>query len=156
MSPSPTTQHQLLLGKLYKIFEAAETKSDGLCYMAPMDVVFSDNTILQPDLLYISKKRRHIVKDRVEGAPDLVIEILSPATDRRDRTEKLDLYAKYGVAEYWLVDPSSQLFQFLLLKEGNYVIQQQPDNLYRSPQLPEIAIDLAVFWAEIDRRLPKT
>jgi len=156
MSPSPTTQHQLILGKLYKIFEAAEIESDGLCYMAPMDVVFSDDTILQPDLLYIAKQRRHIAKDRIEGAPDLVIEILSPATDRRDRTEKLDLYAKYGVAEYWLVDPSSQLFQFLLLKDGNYVIQQQPDDHYQSPRLPEVAIDLAAFWAEIDRRLPKS
>jgi len=121
-----------------------------------MDVVLSEDTILQPDLLYLSKERRHLAKDRVEGPPDLVIEILSPATDRRDRTEKLDLYAKYGVPEYWLVDPVSQLFQFLSLEESNYVIQQQPDDHYRSPRLPEIAIDLAAFWAEVERRLPKT
>ncbi|NOZ39215.1 MAG: Uma2 family endonuclease [Planctomycetes bacterium] len=161
MSPSPTTQHQLILGKLYKIFEAAEIQSDSLCYMAPMDVVFSDDTILQPDLLYIAKDRRHIVKDRVEGPPDLAVEILSPATGRRDKTEKLDLYAKYGVPEYWIIDPATQVFEFLLLDDltsgsGRYVIQQQPDDHYRSPRLPEIAIDLAAFWAEIERRLPKT
>jgi len=156
MSPSPTTQHQLLLGKLYKILEAAETQSDGLCYMAPMDVVFSDDTILQPDLLYIAKERRHIVKSRIEGAPDLAVEILSPGTGRRDKTEKLDLYAKYGVPEYWMVDPATQVFEFLLLDDlGRYVIQQQPDDHYRSPRLPEMAIDLAAFWAEVERRLPK-
>jgi len=161
MSPSPTSLHQILVGELFQLLRHTADASEGLTIPSPMDVVLSDDTILQPDLLYIAKERRNIVKDRVEGAPDLVIEILSPGTDRRDRTEKLDLYAKYGVPEYWIVDPSSQLFQFLLLDDltsgnGNYVIQQQPDDHYRSPRLPEIAIELAIFWAEVERRLPKT
>jgi len=156
MSPSPTSLHQMIAGHLYEILLDHAKKSGGLTIPSPLDVILSNDTILQPDALYISEERRHIVKDRVEGAPDLVVEILSPGTGRRDKTEKLDLYAKYGVAEYWIVDPATQVFEFLLLKEGSYVIQQQPDDHYRSPRLPEIEIDLAAFWAEIERRLPKS
>jgi len=161
VSPSPTSLHQLMVGELFYLLRRAADASEGLTIPSPMDVILSDNTILQPDLLYIAKDRRHIVKERVEGPPDLAVEILSPATGRRDKTEKLDLYAKYGVAEYWIVDPATQVFEFLLLDDltsgsGHYVIQQQPDDHYRSPRLPEIAIDLAAFWAEVERRLPKT
>ena len=97
VSPSPTALHQIILRRLSQLFENAEENSGGLCLLAPMDVVLSGDTILQPDLLYIAKDRRGMVGHRVEGAPDLVIEILSPESNRRDRTEKLNLYAKYGV-----------------------------------------------------------
>ncbi len=121
---------------------------------APVDVVLSDDTILQPDLLYVRKERLGIITKHVEGPCDLAVEILSPGTCRSDRTEKLDLYAKYDVLEYWIVEPASQTFEFLLLNEGKYFLEQQPDNHYRSPQMPEIELDLATFWAEVERRLP--
>lgn len=155
MSPCPSPLHQIILGSLCRILARAEDQADGLSLVAPMDVVFSDDTILQPDLLYISKERLDIVGERVNGPPDLVIEILSPGTSRRDRTEKLDLYAKYGVAEYWIVDPASQLFEFLILSDGRYTIMQPVDDRYQSSRLPEVKIDLAAFWKEVDRRLPK-
>ena len=155
MSPCPTPLHQVILSVLDRAFAKIEEKSGGLCLLAPMDVALSDDTILQPDLLYVSKKRRGIIAKYVEGPPDLAVEILSPATSRRDRTEKLDLYAKYDVPEYWIVDPDAQVFEFLLLKSGEYTIQQQPDDHYQSPRLPELEINLAAFWAEIERRLPK-
>jgi len=156
VSPCPTPLHQVILGCLCRTFAEIENETGGLCLIAPMDVVLSDDTILQPDLLFVSQERRNIITKHVVGPPDLAVEILSPGTGRRDRTEKLDLYAKYGVAEYWMIDPATQVFEFLLLEQGRYVIQQQPDNRYRSPRLPEIAIDLAAFWAEIERRLPKS
>ncbi len=155
MSPSPTPLHQVLVGRLFQLLQDAADRAEGLTILSPMDVIFSDDTILQPDLLYIAKDRRSIVADRVEGPPDLVIEILSPGTDRRDRTEKLDLYAKYGVAEYWIVDPAAQLFEFLTLDQGRYVVTQPANDCYQSPRLPEVEIDLAAFWQEVDRRLPK-
>lgn len=157
MSPCPTPLHQILSGYLFEILSSAARQSDAVAMYSPMDVHFSDDTILQPDLLFISKQQRHIITSRhVEGPPNLVVEILSPATGRRDKTEKLDLYAKFGVPEYWIVDPATQHFEFLLLgSEGKYVVEQQPDDQYQSPQLPEIEIDLAAFWAEIDRRLPQ-
>jgi len=155
LSPCPTPLHQVILAALSRSFAPIEEKTGGLCLLAPMDVVLSDDTILQPDMLFISQQRRDIITKHVVGAPDLVVEILSPSTGRRDKTEKLDLYAKYRVAEYWIVDPATQVFEFLLLKDGNYVIQQQSDNRYRSPKLVEVEINLAAFWAEIQRRLPK-
>jgi len=155
MSPCPTPLHQIILAKLCRVFEKAEDQADGLSLIAPMDVVFSDDTILQPDLLYIAKDRCGIVGERVHGPPDLVIEILSPGTSRRDRTEKLDLYAKYGVAEYWIVDPAAQLFEFLILSQGRYTIMQPANDCYQSSHLPEVEIDLAAFWKAVDRRLPK-
>ena len=155
MSPSPTPLHQLILGQLHILFERAFGDSGDLVLLAPMDVVFSDDTVLQPDLLCVSTERKDIVKERVEGVPNLVVEILSPATGRRDKTEKLDLYAKYGVPEYWIVNPELQVFDFLLLKEGRYVVAQQPGNKYQSPLLPQVEIDLAAFWAEVEKRFPQ-
>ncbi len=153
MSPSPTPLHQTILRKLSRVFEEIEDRSGGICFIAPMDVVFSDDTILQPDLLYIAKERREIVKQRIEGPPDLVIEILSPGTERRDRLAKLDLYARYGVSEYWIVDPTSQLFEFLLNEEGRFVVLTQADDQFQSPRLPEVKIQLADFWKEVTERL---
>ena len=98
LSPSRTVLHKITLGSLSQFLVQAEDKTGGLCLLSPMDVIFPDDTILQPDLLYIAKDRLPIVGDRVNGPPDLVIEIISPGNDRRDRTENLDLYAKYGVA----------------------------------------------------------
>lgn len=152
MSPSPSSLHQIVILRLARILEKAEESADGLMLISPMDVILSDDTILQPDLLYIKKERRGIVGKRVEGAPDLVMEILSSDSSRRDKTEKLDLYAKYGVAEYWIVDPVSQVIEFLMLDQGRYVLLQPTDDRYQSPQLPEVEIDLVSFWQEVARR----
>lgn len=155
MSPSPIPLHQIVIVRLSRILEEAERAEGGLALIAPMDVVLSDDTILQPDLLYIAKDRRDIVQDRIEGPPDLVVEILSAGTERRDRLEKLDLYARYQVPEYWIVDPQTQLFEFLINENGRYVVMPQGEGRYQSPRLPEIAIELAPFWQEVDKRLPK-
>jgi Uma2 family endonuclease len=101
----------------------------------------------------VSPGRRFIVKKRVEGAPDLVIEIIS-GTGRRDRVEKLDLYAQYGVGEYWIVDPDVQVSEFLVNDNKRFVVHSPADNRYQSPRFPEVEIQLADFWREVDERLP--
>ena len=154
MSPSPTPRHQIITALLTELLLIAARQGGGIGLAAPMDVVLSDDTILQPDLLYIAKGRREIVKQRVEGPPDLVIEILSPGTERRDRLAKLDLYARYGVSEYWIVDPAAQLIEFLLNEEGRFVVLSQAKDEFQSPRLPEVKIELAKFWAEVTERLP--
>ena len=82
-------------------------KNLGKVLVSPVDVVLDEKKalILQPDVAFISNERRHIIRERVWGAPDLVIEVLSPSTRRRDCTDKRRWYRHYGVREYWIVDP---------------------------------------------------
>ena len=155
MSPSPVPRHQIVLMLLAEAFLEIARRSGGIALCAPMDVVFSDDTILQPDLLYVAQDRRNIVKRRVEGSPDLVIEIIS-GTSRRDRVEKLDLYARYGVAEYWIIDPETDVFEFLVNEGGRFIVHSPANDRYQSPRLPEVEIQLADFWREVDQRLPST
>jgi Uma2 family endonuclease len=115
MSPSPNASHQRIVKKLARIFgRLLEDASLGEIFVAPFDVVLSDTNVVQPDILFISKERASIVKERaVFGAPDLAVEVLSPATAERDRTVKAKLYARAGVRELWLVDPGSKTIEVL-------------------------------------------
>lgn len=155
MSPSPRTAHQLVVGELYAILRAAAVKSGALAIVSPADVVFSDNTILQPDVIYIARDRRGIVGDRVNGPPDLVVEVLSEGSERRDRVAKLDAYARYGVPEFWIVDYRAKVIDFLLLDSGRYVVMKTAEGRYQSPRLTEVEIDLPTFWKDVAERLPQ-
>ena len=104
--------------------------------------------------LYVAKSRHGIVRERIEGPPDLVIEVVELNTARRDRVEKLDLYARHGVGEYWIVDPQSQVIEFLINDGGRFVVQSPTNDRYESARLPEVEIQLADFWREVDERLP--
>jgi len=155
VSPSPNSFHQTLLMCLSKMFWDIARQSGGRAFVAPMDVVLSEDSIVQPDLVYIAKERRDIVKQRIEGSPDLLVEVLSKSNARRDRVDKLNLYAEHGVAEYWIVDPDERQFDFLIRNaqkghDGKFEIQPQRDDCYQSPRLEEVAINLADFWAEVD------
>lgn len=152
VSPSPNVLHQTIIGILFDILSSCARKTGSKVLLSPMDVTLSDDTIVQPDVLYIAKSRRHIIKQRVEGAPDLVIEIISGSA-RRDRVVKLDLYARYGVSEYWIVDPQEQTIDFLINENGRFVLQSPADDRYQSPRLPEVEIQLADFWREVDLQM---
>lgn len=153
MSPSPSPIHQQVSLALTLILEAIAEESGGLLFYAPMDVRLHDHSVVQPDLIYLSEERRHLVKDKIEGAPDLLVEILSPGTARRDRGDKLSLYAESGVREYWLVDPEAGQIEFLVLRDGRYTVQLPEGSFYRSEALPEIALDLERLWERVERRL---
>ena len=122
MPPAPSTGHQIVsmvLGSLLHRF-VSERKL-GTVVAAPTDVVLSDRDVVQPDILFVSNQKSHILtRENVRGAPDLVVEILSPATAERDRTFKLDLYAQHGVKEYWIVDPDAKTVTVLLLGENSF------------------------------------
>jgi Uma2 family endonuclease len=156
MSPAPRTSHQIVIGQLYAILLQAESRGGGLAIVSPADVVLSDDTILQPDVLYVAKNRRHIVGDRINGAPDLVVEVLSRGAERRDRVAKLDAYARYGVPEFWIVDYHAKTIDFLVLENGRYTVMKTAGDRYQSSRLTEIEIDLAAFWKEVDERLPRS
>ncbi len=110
MSPSPYTIHQEVSGNIFiavKIF-TKETKI-GKVYHAPLDVVLSETNVFQPDILFVSNENAKITTEKnISGAPDLIIEILSPSTGYYDLTEKKEIYAEFGVKEYWIVDPKKQ------------------------------------------------
>jgi Uma2 family endonuclease len=110
MVPAPNWKHQRVLGKLYR--ELAEfTEEGGLGHVciAPFDVFLSDTDVVQPDLLFISRAREHRLTDKnMQGAPDLVVEVLSPSTADKDLGAKHDLYERHGVLEYWIVDPNAE------------------------------------------------
>ena len=110
MVPAPNRKHQEVLGRLYvELSRFNQEHQLGKVYVAPFDVFLSDTDVVQPDVLFISRAREHTLTDEnVRGAPDLVIEILSPSTADRDLGYKHDLYGRHGVLEYWIVDPMGE------------------------------------------------
>jgi Uma2 family endonuclease len=116
MVPSPGFFHQVIalnLGTLLRQYVKAHNL--GVVLLAPMDVVLSDHDVVQPDVLFIGRARREIITDAcIRGAPDLVIEIISPTHRERDLLVKKTLYTHYGVQEYWIVDPENRTIEQLL------------------------------------------
>ena len=108
--PTPHMAHQRVLGRLgIRLSQFTQEHGLGELFLAPFDVVLSDTDVAEPDLLFISRAREHTLTDEnVRGAPDLVIEILSPSTADRDLGYKHDLYGRHGVLEYWVVDPMTK------------------------------------------------
>lgn len=116
VTPAPGEAHQRASRNLtMQLGQWAKLAGTGHVYAAPFDVVLSDIAVVQPDLLFVSDERAHILtEENVQGAPDLVVEILSPSTAERDQTFKRSLYAKHGVKEYWLVDTDEKTVSVLL------------------------------------------
>jgi Uma2 family endonuclease len=109
VTPSPNTKHQRVSGNLYFLMRAwLEEHPIGQVFYAPFDVVFSRFDVVEPDLLYVSNERMKeiVTVQHVTGAPDIVVEIGSPGTRKRDETIKRRLYERSGVSEYWVLDPA--------------------------------------------------
>ncbi len=147
MPPSPSFEHQYASGNLLELLHAFVRQNKlGVVMDAPFDVVLGEpgeERVVQPDILFVSKARRSIIrKDEIRGAPDLVVEILSPTTAEKDRTYKRRLYAKHGVGEYWIVDPDSETIEVLKLgRRGfeRFALYRKQDTL-TSPLLPGLKI----------------
>ena len=124
MPPAPGESHQNLSAMLgWKLTQFAFENRMGRVYHAPFDVVLSDMDVVQPDLIFVSNERADIITPaNIQGAPDLVVEILSPSTATRDKTFKHRLYAKHGIAEYWLVDLTEKTITVLCLGERGFEI----------------------------------
>ena len=126
--PAPTSLHQIVLFKLATVLDAHVTARNlGLVMVAPLDVILietpSETTILQPDIVYLDHGRLEALRMRgVEGAPTLVVEILSPTTAVTDRTRKRELYARYGVPYLWLVDSDTRELTAHVLDSGGYCL----------------------------------
>ncbi len=155
VTPSPNTRHQTVsVNLLLCIGMWLETHPLGRVYSAPFDVVFSDIDIVEPDLLYLSHERaRAVLTDKhVKGAPDLVIEIGSPGTRRRDETIKRHLYERAGVAEYWFVDPEVDTVRVYRRDGDRFAVVREllreTDDVLTTDLLPGLDIPLARIFRE--------
>jgi len=122
MVPAPNVWHQSASIYLsHNMVSLILSVGIGYVFAAPIDVYFTDTDVVQPDLVFISNARAHIITDdNIRGAPDLVVEILSPSTEQRDRVFKRSLYARHGVKEYWLADTRRKTIEQLLLDGDDF------------------------------------
>ena len=125
MVPAPSTRHQNVSRNLeFIIWSFVKSHNLGMVYYAPIDVVFSSTDVVQPDIVFIAKNRLAIVKEKgIFGAPDWVIEIVSPSTSKIDIKLKKDIYERFGVREYWMVYPEDEKAEVYLLKGGDYKLR---------------------------------
>jgi Uma2 family endonuclease len=153
MSPSPITKHQKVLRQVfYKICNFLEHTPLGEVFCAPYDVVLSNTDIVEPDILFVSDERKAIITEKnIQGAPDLVIEILSESTRRTDEVKKRNLYERYGVAEYWIVDPELETVKIYKMTDEGYVrpdeLSLERGDILITPLLPNFSIPLSEIFS---------
>jgi Uma2 family endonuclease len=122
--PAPIPRHQRVQMRLVQWLDEYAESVGGFAVCSPIDIVFSDYDVLQPDVVFFGPARAHLVDlDRaIRHAPDLCVEILSPSTEATDRGRKLQVFARYGVPEYWIVDPGAEVIEVHRLEASGYVL----------------------------------
>lgn len=150
VTPAPGTRHQRISGRLSDLLRAhVQAMGLGEVLYAPVDVILTRTSVVQPDLIYIAPAQASRVSARgIEGAPTLAIEILSPSTTTIDRSTKLQLYARYGVPYYWIVDPEARTLEAYELAEGAYhlVTRAAGDAAVSLPPLSDLAFVPDSLW----------
>ena len=152
VTPAPSTKHQRVSGHLFAALYTHIRDTDaGQLFAAPTDVQLSEVDIVQPDLLFISHPRLSIIGPQfIQGAPDLVIEILSEATRRRDERVKLNLYDRHGVDEYWVVDPEAEMIVCYRRSGSQFVeaatYHQESGDQLTTPLFPGLQLSLAALF----------
>jgi Uma2 family endonuclease len=153
VTPAPSTQHQRLFGNLlYSLKDHLRQTGAGDVFGAPTDVVLSGFDVVQPDLLFVSAARTSIITEKnIQGAPDLVIEILSEATRKTDEVIKRKLYERHGVSEYWIVDPDLATVKVYRMTGRGYAraaeLFQEANDKLETPLLPGFSLALSQIFA---------
>ncbi|MFZ3137588.1 MAG: Uma2 family endonuclease [Thermodesulfovibrionales bacterium] len=146
MTPSPIPTHQRISRKIAFMLEKVVTENNlGEVFYAPCDIYLDSENVVQPDILFISKERLNIIGEKnIQGAPDLVIEILSENTAYRDFVQKKKLYARFGVKEYWIVIPGEESAEVYILKDKTYILYKtyNKDDTLESPLMKDLKIEL--------------
>ncbi len=144
---APNLYHQAVSKRLqYLLYTKVELADLGTMFNAPCDVQLSDHDIVQPDLLVVLKARTRIfTPTNVKGAPDLIVEILSPSSEDYDRSTKRELYRKRSVQEYWIVDPSEQSVEQLVLRTDQYLSKIETVEI-TCEIIPGLSINLRDVW----------
>jgi Uma2 family endonuclease len=153
MTPAPTLRHQKVAGNFFANFAAFFKGKTCIPFFAPTDVVLDDFNVVQPDILVVCDKSK-MTDANIQGAPDLVVEILSPSTGLKDKREKKALYERFGVREYLVVDPEHEMVERFVSTDGRY----GPEEVFGWPEtlslaiFPELTLNL---WEVFDRELPR-
>jgi len=135
MSPSPNTKHQdAQMDICHILLNFVRDNNLGKVYTPVTDVYFDDENIFQPDILFISNENKSIIQDgKVKGAPDLIVEILSPSSEKLDLGKKKTIYEKFGVKEYWTIQPKDNSTQvFVLNKDNKYLLHYAGKSKFKS------------------------
>ena len=150
--PPPSQRHQYIVLELAVMLRDFVKRNDlGRVVVAPFDIVLSDTNVLQPDVVFISHDRSRLLTDaNMQGAPDVIFEVLSPSTAERDRTVKRTLYARLGVQELWFVDPQFETVQVLDLVSDDFetISTRHRNQTLTSPLLEGLSVDLSVIFPE--------
>ena len=152
VTPSPFAKHQSTVVKLtIRLGGVVEQRRLGWLFVAPFDVVLSDLDVVQPDLLFVSAKCAEVLTEKhVRGAPDLVVEVLSESTRRTDEIVKRKLYERFGVREYWVVDPVLESVKVYRLEEGAFrraaELTAEAGDALETPLFPGLAIPLSEIF----------
>jgi Uma2 family endonuclease len=149
VTPAPNTKHQRVSGNLLTaLMNFLKVQKSGAVFAAPYDVVLSDEDIVEPDLLFVSAARSTIITEKnIQGPPDLVVEILSSSTRKTDEIIKRKLYERYGVREYWIVDPELETVKIYRLNDEGYIrpteLAREANEILSTPLLPDFRMPLA-------------
>jgi Uma2 family endonuclease len=150
VTAAPRTRHQLVVGNLHLLLAPhARRLGLGEVFLSPIDVILSNITVLEPDLVYVEAGRLGQVSERgIEGPPTLVVEVLSPGTAAADRGIKLRLFARFGVPHYWIVDPDARTIQSLRLEGAIYAAGARMEGTAPATLAPfaGLALDPADVW----------
>ena len=149
LTPASSTRHQEVQIRLSSaLFFHVDRHSLGRVFSSPIDLVLSMVDVVQPDVLFVARDREHIIaKKNIVGIPNLIAEILSPSSTSRDQKEKPNLYQRYGLPEYWIVDPDSQTVEVYLSAANRLekVETLKAGEKLRSRQIPGLVLE----WSEI-------
>lgn len=150
VTPAPNPYHQDVLANLHELVRHhVRSRALGRVFFAPVDVILSDTTVVQPDLVYLDSERAQRVSGRgIEGPPTLVVEVLSPSTAAIDRGDKLRIYARYGVPYYWIVDIDARVIDVHELADGAYRLIARAAGSRRVflPPFPDLALVPDSLW----------
>lgn len=120
--PSPILLHQVVAMRLWRVLDDYASQTGGLAVASPIDIVFSDYDVVQPDIVFLTADSMRTVSltKPVRQSPDLAVEVLSPSTVSNDRGRKMRTFHRFGVPEYWIVDPSAETIEIYRLAESAY------------------------------------
>ena len=153
VTAAPNLKHQTAVGNLFlELGGFVRARKLGRVWTAPVDVVLSDHDVVQPDIVFLARNRMSLAAEgaNLQGAPDLAVEVLSPATRRTDAVMKRHLYEKFGVQEYWLVDPELEKVEVYRLWDGRYrraaELSAEGGDVLKSPLFPGLEIVLSEIF----------